>query len=196
MSRKREKENNVIKIITGIVAILILLAIIVFFGLFTRGCSQTVATFYCRYEGKLLIGEEEKLFPREKVTVEVKYLLKFAESNTDYTVKIEPNGEKDFAFQVGETEYRYSDIEDLTGLFTIEKTEGYFTLDLSEMTTMEELLSARYGEAVMTEESIPLNEHYFVLTVTSAKGEKVVIKFGLEGNAVTGIELNPTEIVF
>lgn len=200
MSRKARETNKKRGIIAGIAVILIILLIVIVFGFFTRKFGKS--TFYCQYKEELIIGEKEKIFPREAVRLDVRYLLFFSESDAEYTVKITPNAEKDFSFHAGDSTYRYSETEDLTAWFALDMQDGYFTLDLSAQPNVEELLSDIYDLPVSLEGETEANaeEAYYLLTVTSGKGDTVKIKFGVEskkdGSVIDRIELDTEEITF
>lgn len=189
--------GSAVNVVCGILVFLILLGVVGFFGIFTKWFKKPVATFYLKYGNELFIGDCETEFSHESTTLEVKYLLGAIEANTEYTIKIEANAEEDFTFKVGKTEYKYSEIEDLTSAFEIRQEDGSFTLNLKALTNMEELLGKLYyGNVVMDEDVYFDDGKPFILTVTSGNGEEVRLKFGVAKVPVERVDLSEAEVVF
>lgn len=109
-----------------------------------------------------------------------------------YTFRIEANGEKDFAFTVGEEPYTWKDLagRDMTKGFTIEETENGFTVDYADL---EGVISSVLGAEVTIGEDADTSGDPFVLIVTC--GEKDLrLSFGV-GLPVEGVEVDPDHVI-
>lgn len=109
-----------------------------------------------------------------------------------YTFRIEANGEKDFAFTVGEEPYSWKDLagRDMTKGFTIEETENGFTVDYTDL---EGVISSVLGAEVTIGEDTDTSGDPFVLIVTC--GEKDLrLSFGV-GLPVEGVEVDPDHVI-
>ena len=109
-----------------------------------------------------------------------------------YTFRIEANGEKDFAFTVGEEPYSWKDLagRDMTKGFTIEETENGFTVDYTDL---EGVIAAVLGAEVTIGEDTDTSGDPFVLIVTC--GEKDLRLFFGVGLPVEGVEVNPDHVI-
>ena len=109
-----------------------------------------------------------------------------------YTFRIEANGEKDFAFTVGEEPYSWKDLagRDMTKGFTIEDTENGFTIDYTDLNGV---IAAVLGAEVTIGEDADTSGDLFVLVVTC--GEKDLrLSFGV-GLPVEGVEVDPDHVI-
>lgn len=109
-----------------------------------------------------------------------------------YTFRIEANGEKDFAFTVGEEPYSWKDLagRDMTKGFTIEDTENGFTIDYTDL---DGVIAAVLGAEVTIGEDADTSGDLFFLVVTC--GEKDLrLSFGV-GLPVEGVEVNPDHVI-
>lgn len=109
-----------------------------------------------------------------------------------YTFRIEANGEKDFAFTVGEEPYSWKDLagRDMTKGFTIEETENGFTVDYTDL---EGVIAAVLGAEVTIGEDADTSGDLFVLVLTC--GEKDLrLSFGV-GLPVEGVEVDPDHVI-
>lgn len=109
-----------------------------------------------------------------------------------YTFRIEANGEKDFAFTVGEEPYSWKDLagRDMTKGFTIEETENGFTIDYTDLNGV---IAAVLGAEVTIGEDADTSGDPFVLIVTC--GEKDLrLSFGV-GLPVEGVEVDPDHVI-
>ena len=109
-----------------------------------------------------------------------------------YTFHIEANGEKDFAFTVGEEPYTWKDLagRDMTKGFTIEETENGFTVDYTDL---EGVIAAVLGAEVTIGEDADTSGDLFVLVLTC--GEKDFrLSFGV-GLPVEGVEVDPDHVI-
>lgn len=109
-----------------------------------------------------------------------------------YTFRIEANGEKDFAFTVGEEPYSWKDLagRDMTKGFTIEDTENGFTIDYTDL---DGVIAAVLGAEVTIGEDADTSGDLFFLVVTC--GEKDLrLSFGV-GLPVEGVEVDPDHVI-
>lgn len=109
-----------------------------------------------------------------------------------YTFRIEANGEKDFAFTVGEEPYSWKELagRDMTKGFTIEDTENGFTIDYTDL---DGVIAAVLGAEVTIGEDADTSGDLFVLVVTC--GEKDLrLSFGV-GLPVEGVEVDPDHVI-
>lgn len=158
--------------------------------------TKEVARFCLCYGEQTITDTAEITFPRETVTVQAKHVFGFAESDTSFTVQVVPNPNADFGFSVGGGNYRFADVEDLTPAFDVAVTKEGLTINLTDVTMPQGVLEKLFLGAVTLPQKLN-RDYYFMLTVTSAGGKTVTIKFNTEPIRVTDTELIPdTEGVF
>ena len=186
------KTNNFIKrtsrVISYLLVVLLLLGIV-------GACAYFLTKpngIYLRYDGKIENSEDWG-----------------ACSVTDCTVKIVPNADEshDFDFTVGDDSRpaAFTKEKDLTGAFvenyngkgiTISEN-GEFTI-LCSYKSVSEILQAVYGEKEIHAEADGnlLEYPYIAIKVTSPDGKQTLTVPLLLYGFVTGIELNPSEVIF
>lgn len=158
--------------------------------------TKEVARFCLCYGEQTITDTADITFPKKSVTVQAKHVFGFAESDTTFTVKVIPNPNADFAFSVGSTNYRFADVEDLTPAFDVAVTKEGFTIDLTKGAEPQWVLEKLFLSPITLPQELN-RDYYFMLTVTSAGGKTVTIKFNTEPIRVTDTELIPdTEGVF
>ena len=206
------KTNNFIKrtsrVISYLLVVLLLLGIVGAGAyLFTRSNG-----IYLRYDGKIVTDKTSGIVIPYKATATFKIENSEdwgAYSVTDCTVKIVPNADEshDFDFTVGDDSRpaAFTKEKDLTGAFvenyngkgiTVSEN-GEFTI-LFSYKSVSEILQAVYGEKEIHAEADGnlLEYPYIAIKVTSPDGKQTLTVPLLLYGVVTGIELNPSEVIF
>ena len=130
MSNK--KTSSKIASVIVVIAIVLVLALVAgFIARFTNNFTTGFKTFYVEYDGKTITTDTSdiKFLCNYSNRVNVGYSLEFLnKEKSDYNVQVLPNvtDKTDFEYTVDEATYLFSDIEDLTKYFEIEKHEDYF----------------------------------------------------------------------
>lgn len=200
--------NRISRAITFVVFVLLLLGIVgVCLNLFNRPNG-----IYLRY-GDTVITENTggiTVIYGEPITLRIDNTEDWgAYSVTDCTVKIVPNADEshDFDFTVGDDSRpaAFTKEKDLTGAFvenyngkgiTVSEN-GEFTI-LCSYKSVSEILQAVYGEKEIHAEADGnlLEYPYIAIKVTSPDGKQTLTVPLLLYGVVTGIELNPSEVIF
>ena len=200
--------NRISRAITFIVVVLLLLGIVgVCIHLFNRPNG-----IYLRYGDTVITDKTSGItVPQgESITLRINNSEDWgAYSVTDCTVKIVPNADEshDFDFTVGD-DFRpaaFTKEKDLTGAFvenyngkgiTVSEN-GEFTI-LCSYKSVSEILQGVYGEKEIHAEAdgILLEYPYIAIKVTSPDGKQTLTVPLLLYCFVTGIELNPSEVIF
>lgn len=206
------KTNNYIKrtsrVISYLLVVLLLLEIV--------GAGAYLLTkpngIYLRYDGKIVTDKTSGIVIPYKATATFKIENSEdwgAYSVTDCTVKIVPNADEshDFDFTVGDDSRpaAFTKEKDLTGAFvenyngkgiTVSEN-GEFTI-LCSYKSVSEILQAVYGEKEIHAEADGnlLEYPYIAIKVTSPDGKQTLTVPLLLYGVVTGIELNPSEVIF
>mgnify|MGYP007047934898 FL=1 len=206
------KTNNFIKrtsrVISYLLVVLLLLGIVGACAyLFTKPNG-----IYLRYDGKIVTDKTSGIVIPYKATATFKIENSEdwgAYSVTDCTVKIVPNADEshDFDFTVGD-DFRpaaFTKEKDLTGAFVenyngkgiIVSENGEFTI-LCSYKSVSEILQAVYGEKEIHAEADGnlLEYPYIAIKVTSPDGKQTLTVPLLLYGFVTGIKLNPSEVIF
>lgn len=168
---------------------------------YTDGFSSDFKTFYLVHDGKEILTPETKAayVGGKKYKYEVKYVFENGkDEKKGFTVKVLPNAEKDFEYTVAGSKYKYSTLKDLTTAFDIKLTDDSFEINIPENFGLMDVVKFMHGgQEVMLEIAADLS-YPFKLEVTSYNGAaKYTILFNTVSSAgVTGVTLDPTEIVF
>lgn len=206
------KTNNFIKrtsrVISYLLVVLLLLGIV-------GACAYLLTKpngIYLRYDGKIVTDKTSGIVIPYKATATFKIENSEdwgAYSVIDCTVKIVPNADEshDFDFTVGDDSRpaAFTKEKDLTGAFVenyngkgIPVSEnGEFTI-LCSYKSVSEILQAVYGEKEIHAEADGnlLEYPYIAIKVTSPDGKQTLTVPLLLYGVVTGIELNPSEVIF
>lgn len=116
----------------------------------------------------------------------------------DYNVKVIPNAERDFDFTVDGERYLYSKEGDMTAAFGLNKQDTYFELVLPEDFALQYALQSCYpGKEVIVPEEAEQGNPYPYTLVVSSYNESVTYNIRLSvGAEVTGVTLDPSQIIF
>ena len=206
------KTNNFIKrtsrVISYLLVVLLLLGIVDVCAFYLTKPNG----IYLRYNDKIITDKTSGIVLPYKATATFKIENSEdwgAYSVTDCTVKIVPNADEshDFDFTVGDDSRpaAFTKEKDLTGAFvenyngkgiTISEN-GEFTI-LCSYKSVSEILQAVYGEKEIHAEADGnlLEYPYIAIKVTSPDGKQTLTVPLLLYGVVTGIELNPSEVIF
>ena len=159
-------------------------------------------TFYFGY-----LGDGKVILTQDGTRIESGQSLGRIESGTDlgligtgeYTISIEAYAaeENDFAFIVGEAEYRWQDIDgqNMTGGFVLERggLAGFGTLTISFSGIKNVLQKFFDTEEITITEAVP-EKDLFRLLISSGGEEQALVTFGL--CEIESIVLDPSYIIF
>lgn len=206
------KTNNFIKRTSRVISYL--LVVLLLFGII-GACAYFLTKpngIYLRYDGKIVTDKTSGIVIPYKATATFKIENSEdwgAYSVTDCTVKIVPNADEshDFDFTVGDDSRpaAFTKEKDLTSAFvenyngkgiTVSEN-GEFTI-LCSYKSVSEILQAVYGEKEIHAEADGnlLEYPYIAIKVTSPDGKQTLTVSLLLYGVVTGIELNPSEVIF
>ena len=188
--------------IIGIILVLLLLAgLVAIIYRFTNGFNEDFKTFYVEYGGEQILTTESEMHLTSGNTHRFNVKYTFDAENTEpkgYNVKIVPNAQRDFDFTVDGERYLYSKQGDMTAAFGLKKSDTYFELVIPEDFSLEYALQSCYPgkEVVVPEEAEEANAYPYMLVVSSYN-DSVVYHIALSvGAEVTGVELDPSQIIF
>lgn len=206
------KTNNYIKRISRVISYL--LVVLLLLGIVGAGAYFLTKPngIYLRYDGKIVTDKTSGIVIPYKATATFKIENSEdwgAYSVTDCTVKIVPNADEshDFDFTVGDDSRpaAFTKEKDLTGAFVENYTgkgitvseNGEFTI-LCSYKSVSEILQAVYGEKEIHAEADGnlLEYPYIAIKVISPDGKQTLTVPLLLYGVVTGIELNPSEVIF
>ena len=197
----QSKGQTAAKVI-GVILVLVLLAgIVAVIYRFTNGFNEDFKTFYVEYDGEQILTTESEMHLVEGNThrFDVKYTFDTGNSEPkDYNVKVIPNAERDFDFTVDGERYLYSKQDDMSAAFGLKKSDTYFELTIPQDFSLEYALQSCYPgkEVIVPEEAISSNAYPYMLVVSSYNG-KMVYHIALSvGTEVTGVTLDPSQIIF
>lgn len=206
------KTNNFIKRTSRVISYL--LVVLLLLGIVGAGAYLLTKPngIYLRYDGKIATDKTSGIVIPYKATATFKIENSEdwgAYSVTDCTVKIVPNADEshDFDFTVGDDSRpaAFTKEKDLTGAFvenyngkgiTVSEN-GEFTI-LCSYKSVSEILQAVYGKKEIHAEADGnlLEYPYIAIKVTSPDGKQTLTVPLLLYGIVTGIELNPSEVIF
>lgn len=206
------KTNNFIKRTSRVISYL--LVVLLLLGIVGAGAYLLTKPngIYLRYDGKIVTDKTSGIVIPYKATATFKIDNSEdwgAYSVTGCTVKIVPNADEshDFDFTVGDDSRpaAFTKEKDLTGAFvenyngkgiTVSEN-GEFTI-LCSYKSVSEILQAVYGEKEIHAEADGnlLEYPYIAIKVTSPDGKQTLTVPLLLYGVVTGIELNPSEVIF
>lgn len=184
-----------------LVALLLLAAIGLIYK-FTNGFNEDFKTFYVECDGKQILTADSKMTFENGKTYKftVKYTFDNGKSEPkDYSVKIVPHIERDFDYTVDGERYFFSKTNELTTCFSLAKNDTYFELEIPEELTLQKVLSGLYeGKEITVPADAEVNNPFpYCLVISSYNGKiRYHINFNVSGKNVTGITLNPPEIIF
>ena len=182
--------------------ILVLLAVVGVVGViirFTGGFTSDFKTFYVSVDGKDVLTDTSgfEVTPQQPLSVDVKYTFGSAGGDVSgYSVKVVPHAVegKDFDFTLNGDVYSFQAENDLTAGFDIERKETSFTVTPKGGVT--EVLQAVYPNYEVGDCREKGYTDMYALIVTSYNGKANITLYFSVLEKVTGITLEPGEIVF
>lgn len=174
------KTKTVCKVIGTILVILLLVGIIGVVLKFTNGGNETFKTFYVVHdEEEIFAAESTAVFKRgETQRYDVKYTFDLGGSEPrDYSVKVvsAATEQTEFKYTVDGKELTYTSGIDLTAGFKLTKYDTYFTLELDEELTLQEVLNKVYaGKTVVIPEAENAPGRYQFSLVISSYNQSVI----------------------
>lgn len=198
-------KNNISKAISMLLVFLLCVGVLAMISRFTNGFKEDFKSFYISYDGKDIFSSRNKLFlsrgevHRFDVTYVFEFLDEGEESKREYTVKIIPNVDNttDFTFMVDGYQYAYSDVDDLTNGFHLEKQDSYFLLSISKETNLKSVLEGVLGKDVeVPQDEYCSSPYLYTLIITSYdKSVTYYIDFAV-GVGVNNIKLNTDKVAY
>lgn len=195
------KIRTVATILAYIAGILILVAVVGLVYRFTNGFNEDFKTFYIEQDGKQILSSSStmKLETNSMYRFDIKYTFDTEQSEPkDYSVKVVPNASRDFDFTVDGERYLYSKQGDLSPAFALNKQDTYFEISTKLEMSLQNVLQSCYPdkEVIVPKEAEESNTYPYTLLVASYN-ESVVYKIDFcIGVRVTGVTLDPSEIIF
>lgn len=195
------KIKTVATILAYIAGILIFVAVVGLVYRFTNGFNEDFKTFYVEYDGKQIFSSDSDLILVTSNTYrfEVKYTFDTDKSEPkDYKVQVVPNAARDFDFTVGEDRVLYSKVEDITSAFGLKKHDTFFEITTGTDMSLQSVLSKCYpGEEVIVPKEAQEGNAYPYKLLVSSYNKSIVYQIKLRiGTKVTGVTLDPSEIIF
>lgn len=194
--------KTVAKIITYVLVALVIVGAVGLIYKFTNGFNEDFKTFYVEHDGKQILTTDSKMTfeSGQKYKFAVKYTFDKEDAEPkDYSVKIIPHIERDFDYTVDGEKYLYSKTGELTVGFNLTKNKTDFELDLPYELDLQKVLTSVHGGNAVT---VPVdaeinNAKPYRLVIASYNGKVTYnIDFNVTRLTVTGVTLNPSEIVF
>ena len=197
----QSKGQTAAKVIGVILVLALLAGIVAVIYRFTNGFNEDFKTFYVEYDGEQILTTESEMHLVEGNThrFDVKYTFDTGNSEPkDYNVKVIPNAERDFDFTVDGERYLYSKQDDMSAAFGLKKSDTYFELTIPQDFSLEYALQSCYPgkEVIVPEEAISSNAYPYMLVVSSYNGNMVYHIALSVGTEVTGVTLDPSQIIF
>ena len=197
----QSKGQTAAKVIGVILVLLLLAGIVAVIYRFTNGFNEDFKTFYVEYDGEQILTADSKLHLVEGQThrFDVKYTFDTGNSEPKgYNVKVIPNAERDFDFTVDGERYLYSKQDDMSAAFGLKKSDTYFELTIPQDFSLKYALQSCYPgkEVIVPEEAISSNAYPYMLVVSSYNGNMVYHIALSVGTEVTGVTLDPSQIIF
>lgn len=195
------KGQTAAKIIGIILVLLVVTGLVAIIYKFTNGLNEEFKTFYVDYGGEQILSADSNLALTKNEThrFDVKYTFDTPQSDVKgYSVEIMPNAERDFDFTVDGERYLYSKQDDMSAAFGLKKSDTYFELTIPQDFSLEYALQSCYPgkEVIVPEEAISANAYPYMLVVSSYNGN-IVYHIALSvGTEVTGVTLDPSQIIF
>ena len=205
------KTNNYIKRTSRVISYL--LVVLLLLGIVGAGAYFLTKPngIYLRYDGKIVTDKTSGIVIPYKATATFKIENSEdwgAYSVTDCTVKIVPNVDSahdfDFTVEGDSSPSSFSGEKDFTAAFTdnydgnglMISADGDFTIRYSAR-TVSEMLKTVNGKEITIENDYYLSAYpYVAIQVVSPDGKQTLTVPLLLYGFVTGIELNPNEVIF
>ncbi len=181
----KKKNEQFIKTISYVLLLLLILAVVGFFMLFTNGFTTGFKSFYATVDNKMIVDFAGgfELSSRSPLVVDVDYLFgSFSEENTSFSFSVVANkSSKDFTFYVDGAECKFFDETDLANAFDIEVSEQKLSVT-SNCNDMLEVLQKAHPESIceLDANDIDYDNEYFTLVIYSYdKTSEIKISFSL-----------------
>lgn len=166
--------------------------IFLIFGIFVLVAGGVILYFALQNKGLEVRYKDELINGKSYVFNKLDNMHFSVGGGDDYEIKISPNAEKDFTFNVNGEPVALSVVGELTGHFNVEKVDGGFTMLLPEDITLQGLLEKVYpGAKVELPANVSPAEKYFTLSVSGKSGIESKCTFG-----INIVWLDAYEVVF
>lgn len=154
-----------------VLSVLLVVAIVGFVFTFTNGLNEDLKTFYVERNGKLIVAADSQTsFDTESENrFDCKYMSQPDEDNL-FTVKVVPNvtDKTDFDYTVDGISYKWSETNDLTACFDIDKQKDYFIISFPADFSIETVLRSLYPDKeVIIPDTLSFSEYYYTLQISN-----------------------------
>ena len=194
-----QTSKTVGKVIAYILVLLVGVAVIGIIFRFTGGFTSEFKTFYVSVAGKDVMTDTGgfTMTETQPLTAEVKYTFgTVGGDKSGYSLKIKPHKVEgsDFDFTLDGDVCSFQAEENLTAGFEIERGEDFFKI--SPKGGLEEILQAVYPENEVGDCRGKGYTDMYALIVTSYNGKADITQYFTLLEKLSGITLEPGEIVF
>lgn len=165
-----KKNNSVMNTIVAILSILLVVAVVGFIFKFTNGLNEELKTFYIEHNGKQIVATDSQMtFDTES---EHRFDCKYISNpdNNTFNLKVVPNvtEQTDFKFTVDGKSHKWSEVEDLTSCFNLNKQANYFIISFPADFSMQSVLNSLYPESeVVISDTLSLYQYYYTLHISN-----------------------------
>ncbi len=165
-----KKSNNAGSVLIAILSLLLVIAVVGFIFKFTNGLNEDLKTFYIEHNGKQIVATDSQMtFDTES---EHRFDCKYFSNpdNNTFNLKVIPNvtKETDFSYTVDGKSHKWSEVEDITSCFNLDKQANYFIISFPTDFSMQGVLNSLYPESeVIITDTLSLYQYYYTLHVSS-----------------------------
>lgn len=165
-----KKNSNASSVLVAIFSILFVVVVVTFVFKFTNGLNEDLKTFYIEHNGKQIVATDSQMtFDTES---EHRFDCKYISNpdNNTFNLKVVPNvtEETDFSYTVDGKSYKWSEVEDLTSCFNLDKQSNYFIVSFPADFSMQGILSSLYPESeIVISDTLSLYQYYYTLHVSN-----------------------------
>ncbi len=167
MSRKNINAGSVF---IAILSLLFVVGVVAFIFKFTNGLNEDLKTFYIEHNGKQIVATDSHMtFDTES---EHRFDCKYISNpdNNTFNLKVVPKvtEETDFSYTVDGKSHKWSEVEDLTSCFNLDKQANYFIVSFPADFSMQGVLNSLYPESqVVISDTLSLYQYYYTLHVSN-----------------------------
>lgn len=165
-----KKNSNASSVLVAIFSILFVVGVVAFVFKFTNGLNEDLKTFYIEHNGKQIVATDSQMtFDTES---EHRFDCKYISNpdNNTFNLKVVPNvtEETDFSYTVDGKSHKWSEVEDLTSCFNLDKQANYFIVSFPVDFSMQGVLNSLYPESqVVISDTLSLYQYYYTLHVSN-----------------------------
>ena len=196
---KKISKRKITRIISYIITFVLLVGMIGGAAYMAKIMLGSYDSFSVGYKDEVYFEDiVNKVFPfNSELTFNVDYDYNklVVDKQYGYTVKVVPavSAETDFAFDIGDHSYMFSDEQDITSAFNVVLSDNSFSLVIPG--NISDVLEVIYGGSDIKVPELDNDKDYYKLIVTAFDGTEICISFK-QYSAVTGVVINTESIIF